>query len=118
MPSFLLSAVGNLGASAGTVAVFDNLVGNAQLRWQQSLGANPNSTSIDGQGLFVAVADGHPDGTLGRFTMFNAASGNECWSYTIGNMSWPIQIAANAMVCIAGSDDGNVYYFAPLRLLD
>jgi hypothetical protein len=32
-------------------------------------------------------------------------------------MSWPIQLAGNGMACIAGSDDGNVYYFAPLRLL-
>jgi WD40 repeat protein len=112
-----VSAVGNLGASAGTVAVFDNVGSAAQQRWQQSLAANPNSTSIDGQGLFVAVADGHPDGTPGHFTLFNAVTGVESWSYTTGNMSWPIQLATNAMACIAGSDDGNVYYFAPLRLL-
>ncbi len=112
-----ISAVGNHGTAAGTVAVYENLGSSAQLRWQQSLAANPNSTSIDGQGLFVAVADGHPDGTPGHFTLFNAANGNESWSYTTGNMSWPIQLAANAMACVAGSDDGNVYYFAPLRLL-
>jgi hypothetical protein len=33
-------------------------------------------------------------------------------------MSWPIQVSGNAMMCVAGSDDGNVYYFAPLRVLD
>lgn len=112
-----ISAVGNLGSAAGTVAVYDNLGTSCVLRWQQSLAANPNSTSIDGQGLFVAVADGHPDGTPGHFTLFNAANGVESWSYATGNMSWPIQLAANAMTCIAGSDDSNVYYFAPLRLL-
>jgi WD40 repeat protein len=117
-----VSAVGNLGAAAGTVAVYDNAPvqgggTQASLRWQQSLAANPNATSIDAQGLFVAVADGHPDGTPGHFTLFNAVSGVESWTYTTGNMSWPIQLAANAMACVAGSDDGNVYYFAPLRLL-
>jgi WD40 repeat protein len=112
-----VSAVGNLGAAAGAVAVYDNNGTGSTLRWQQSLAANPNSTSIDGQGLFVAVADGHPDGTPGHFTLFNAVTGVESWSYTTGNMSWPIQLAGNGMACIAGSDDGNVYYFAPLRLL-
>jgi WD40 repeat protein len=112
-----VSAVGNLGSAAGTIAVYDNTGSSSALRWQQSLAANPNSTSIDAQGLFVTVADGHPDGTPGHFTLFNAASGVESWSYTTGNMSWPIQLAANGMACIAGSDDSSVYYFAPLRLL-
>lgn len=112
-----VSAVGNIGSTGGTVAVFDNSGSAATLRWQQSLTANPNSTSIDSEGLFVAVADGHPDGTPGHFTLFNAASSAQIWSCTTGNMSWPIQLAGNAMACVAGSDDGNVYYFSPLRVL-
>ncbi|MEQ1513823.1 MAG: WD40 repeat domain-containing protein [Lysobacteraceae bacterium] len=111
-----VSAVGNIGSAGGTAAVYDNSGTAATLRWQQSLTANPNSTSIDSEGLFVAVADGHPDGTPGHFTLFNAASSAQIWSYTTGNMSWPIQLAGNAMACIAGSDDGNVYYFNPLRV--
>lgn len=113
-----VSAVGNIGSSGGTVAVFDNAGTAATLRWQQALSANPNSTSIDAQSLFVAVADGHPDGTPGHFSLFNASNGTPLWSYTTGNMSWPIQLAGNAMACVGGSDDGNVYFFAPLRLLD
>jgi outer membrane protein assembly factor BamB len=112
-----VSAVGNIGSSGGTVAVFDNSGGTATLRWQQNLSANPNSTSIDSEGVFVAVADGHPDGTPGHFTLFNAASGAQIWSYTTGNMSWPIQLAGNGMACVGGSDDGNVYCFNPLRVL-
>lgn len=112
-----VSAVGNIGSAGGTVAVYDNSGSAATLRWQQSLTANPNSTSIDSEGLFVAVADGHPDGTPGHFTLFNAASSAQIWSYTTGNMSWPIQLAGNAMACVAGSDDGNIYYFNPLRVL-
>lgn len=112
-----VSAVGNIGTGGGTVAVFDNGGGTATLRWQQTLTANPNSTSIDSEGVFVAVADGHPDGTPGHFTLFNAASGSQIWAYTTGNMSWPIQLAGNAMACVGGSDDGNVYCFNPLRVL-
>lgn len=112
-----VSAVGNIGSSGGTVAVYDNVDGAAVLRWQNALTANPNSTSIDRQGLFVAVADGHPDGTPGHFTLFNAGSAAQIWSYTTGNMSWPIQLAGDAMACVGGSDDGNVYFFAPLRVL-
>jgi WD40 repeat protein len=112
-----VSAVGNIGSDRGTVGVFDNSGSAATLRWQQSLTANPNSTSIDSEGLFVAVADGHPDGTPGHFTLFNAATGAQIWSYTTGNMSWPIQLAGDAMACVGGSDDGNVYCFNPLRVL-
>lgn len=112
-----IAAVGNIGSNAGTVAVFDNQGLSASLRWQQNLTANPNSASIDSQGLFVAVADGHPDGTPGHFTLFNAGSGDQIWSFTTGNMSWPIQLSADAMACVGGSDDGNVYCFNPLRVL-
>ncbi len=112
-----VSAVGNIGSASGTVGVFDNTGSAATLRWQQTLTANPNSTSIDSEGLFVAVADGHPDGTPGHFTLFNANSSAQIWSCTTGNMSWPIQVASNAMACVGGSDDGSVYYFNPLRVL-
>lgn len=112
-----VSAVGNIGAS-GTVGVFDNNGSSAPLRWQHPLTANPNSTTIDAQGRFVGVADGHPDGTPGHFTLLNAGNGVENWSYTTGNMSWPLQLAGNAMSCVGGSDDGNVYFFAPIRLLE
>jgi WD40 repeat protein len=111
-----VSAVGNIGSSSGTVAVFDNGGSAATLRWQQTLTANPNSTSIDSTGAFVAVADGHPDGTPGHFTLFNAGSGDQIWAYTTGNMSWPIQLSADGMACVGGSDDGNVYCFNPLRV--
>jgi WD40 repeat protein len=113
-----VSATGNVGKTAGVVGVYDNNGSTARLRWTQNLQANPNSSSIDSLGLFVAVADGHPDGTPGHFSLFKADSGYTLWSCTAGNMSWPIQISSNAMMCVAGSDDGNVYYFAPLRVLD
>ncbi|MEZ5484522.1 MAG: WD40 repeat domain-containing protein [Lysobacteraceae bacterium] len=113
----VVSVVGNTG-DTGTVAAYANTASGGTKQWQQNLPANPNETSIDGRGLWVATADGHPDGTPGHFTLFNAGSGDQVWQFTTGNMSWPIQLSENGRVCVAGSDDGSVYFFAPLLLGD
>ena len=110
-----VSVVVNTG-DTGEVAAYSNAGVQAAQLWLRDLPANPNETSIDGRGIWVATADGHPDGTPGHFTLFNASSGDQVWQFTTGNMSWPIQLSENGRVCVAGSDDGSVYFFAPLLL--
>jgi hypothetical protein len=78
--------------------------------WAQPTKRNPNSTSIDSAGGYVTAADGYPDQTPGDFYLF-AASGSLVGSYPTSNMSWPMQISADASAMAAGSDDSSVYYF-------
>lgn len=81
--------------------------------WTFQTDRNPNCASLNqAQGL-LAVADGHPDGSPGDFYLLDANTGALRWKYTTGNMSWPIQIAANGSAIVAGSDDSKVYYFTP-----
>lgn len=106
----LVSAVGNTGKT-GKVFLFSNQGTLAKQLWANAISHNPNSTSIDSAGQFVTVADGQPDGTPGCFYLYGA-SGSLKWSYGTSNMSWPMQISANATGIVAGSDDSNVYYFS------
>ena len=106
----LVSAVGNNG-KAGKVFLFSNLGNAAQTLWNKATTRNPNSTTLDNAGQFVTAADGFPDGSQGDFYLYDIA-GNLQWSYKTTNMSWPMQISANATGLAAGSDDGHVYYFA------
>jgi WD40 repeat protein len=85
-----------------------------QLRklWTVPLDSNPNSTSIDGAGQFIAVADGFPTGKPAKFHLFEA-DGTKLWDFTTYSMNWPIVISASGNAIAAGSDDGTVYYFTP-----
>jgi hypothetical protein len=103
----LVSAVANKG-KAGMVFLFGP---TGTLKWSNPTQYSPNSTSIDSAGKYVTVADGFPDGTPGAFQLFDAG-GNSLWSYPTTNMSWPMQISANASGIAAGSDDSFVYYFS------
>jgi hypothetical protein len=104
-----LSAVGN-AATAGKAFFFANQGGSGTQLWAQPTKRNPNSTSIDSAGGYVTAADGYPDQTPGDFYLF-AASGSLVGSYPTSNMSWPMQISADASAMAAGSDDSSVYYF-------
>ena len=105
-----VSAVGNNG-SAGKVFLFANQGSTANLLWTKATAHNPNSTSLDGAGTMVTVADGYPDGKPGAFYLYDH-TGTLIWKYKTSNMSWPAQISRNANAIAAGSDDAYVYYFA------
>jgi hypothetical protein len=106
----LVSAVGNSGKQ-GMVFLFKNSGATAKSVWNAATSHNPNSTSLDGMGAYLTVADGQPDGTPGAFYLFDI-SGNLQWRFNTPNMSWPMQIAQNAGGIVAGSDDSSLYYFA------
>jgi len=105
-----VAVAGNVG-SAGCVAVFDNLRSSASLRWSASTRRSPNSVSFDAAGRWLALADGHPDGTPGDFYFWDGSSGELQWSYPTSDMSWPIQVSADGSTVAAGSDNGCVYAF-------
>jgi hypothetical protein len=105
----LLSAVGN-SKTAGKVFVLANDGPSGHLLWTQPTKRNPNSTSIDSAGSYVTVADGYPDQTPGDFYLFQA-DGTPAGSLATSNMSWPMQISADASAIAAGSDNSTVYYF-------
>jgi WD40 repeat protein len=108
----VIAAAGNVGSSSGTVFLFSNEGTSAKQLWSQNIQHNPNLVAVDAAGKYVAAADGHPDGTPGCYYLFDAQNhGNQIWSYGTTNMSWPIQIAAQATGVFAGSDDSSVYYF-------
>lgn len=108
-------------AATTTLLLFKRVGGAYQLTGQFDPGGTDNTVitadmSADGLSMnqaagLVAVADGHPDGSPGNFYLLEGAGGALCWSYATGNMSWPIQIAANGAAIVAGSDDSRVYYF-------
>lgn len=102
-----VSAVANKG-NAGMVFLFGP---SGVLKWSHPTQYSPNSTSMDSLGKFVTVAAGYPDGSPGAFQYFNSA-GQLLWSYPTSNMSWPMQISANANGIAAASDDSLVYYFS------
>jgi len=106
----LLSAAGNAG-TAGKLFLFSDQGASAKQLWVQPTKRNPNSTSMDSAGQYVTAADGYPDKTPGDFYLFSA-SGAAAGNFQTTNMSWPMQISANATAIAAGSDDSNVYYFA------
>jgi WD40 repeat protein len=106
----LVSAVGNT-AKTGKIFLYSNQGNSAKQLWSGNTSHNPNSTSLDAAGKWVTVADGQPDGTPGAFYLYDA-TGNLQWTHKTSNMSWPMQISANATGIAAGSDDSYVYYFS------
>jgi hypothetical protein len=101
--------VGN-AATAGKLFLFADQGTSGKQLWQKPTKRNPNSTSMDSAGQYITAADGYPDKTPGDFYLFGAA-GNALGSFQTSNMSWPMQISANAAAIAAGSDDSNIYYF-------
>jgi hypothetical protein len=77
------------------------------------LAHNPNSIALNGAAGLAAVADGHPDGKPGSFTLFDLAAGAPRWTCATHNMSWPIAIAADGGTVVGGSDDSYIYCFTP-----
>lgn len=108
------SAVGNIG-SAGVIGLLNLASTAGTWAWMADTEHNPNSTSMNGDGSLIAVADGHPDGTPGAFYAFNSSSNVPLWVQASGNMSWPMQIASSGVAAVAGSDDGYVYFFQPVN---
>lgn len=105
----LVSTVGTSGG--GKLFLFANNGAAGQLKWSVPTLHSPNSTSMDANGKFVSVADGHPDGSPGAFTLYDA-NGNLLWSFATNNMNWPMYICDNASAIATGSDDGYICYFS------
>lgn len=107
----LVSAVGNV-SKTGKVFLYSISSNPPKQLWVNNTLHNPNSTSLDSVGKFVTVADGQPDGTPGAFYLYTGAGAPQ-WTCATSNMSWPMQISADASAIAAGSDDSDVYYFTP-----
>jgi len=105
----LFSAVGN-NKKIGKVFLFSHQGTSGKKLWMHATKRNPNSTSMDGVGSYVTVADGYPDGSPGDFYLFRG-DGSSVGRLQTGNMSWPMQISNNAAAAAAGSDDSYIYYF-------
>ncbi|HEX2081884.1 MAG TPA: hypothetical protein VHF86_00140, partial [Xanthomonadaceae bacterium] len=73
---------------------------------------SPNCLAFDPTGRWLALADGHPDGTPGAFALWDGENGELQWRWGTDDMSWPIRIAGDASVVVGGSDDGLVTVFA------
>ena len=93
---------------SGTAALEEGPV----LWWCHETLRNPNSVSMDAAARFVSVADGHPDGKPGHFSLYQRQSGRLLWRWQTSNMSWPMFLSADGSAAFAGSDNGNVYRFA------
>ena len=87
--------------------------GDLTPRWHVDIDNNPNATSIDAAGRFVAMADGWPTSKPAKFHLFNASDGKKRWESGTHSMNWPIAINPEGDSIVAGSDDGTVYYFTP-----
>ena len=106
------AGVVNDGA-AGTAYIVSLVNGPPRPAQRFALAHNPNSIVLNAAAGLAAVADGHPDGTPGSFTLFDLAARAPRWTCVTGNMSWPIAIAANGSAVVGGSDDSHIYYFTP-----
>lgn len=106
-----VAVAGNL-AQGGTIAVFADAQTQGTLRWTAHSEHSPNCLAFDPRGHWLALADGHPDGTPGAFYLWDARDGGLQWRWPTGDMSWPIRIAGDASVVVGGSDDGAVTVFA------
>ncbi|MBB4125738.1 hypothetical protein GGR77_001009 [Xanthomonas translucens] len=106
-----VAIAGNL-TPGGVVAVFADAGSAAHLQWTASSQYSPNCLAFDPGGDWLGLADGHPDGTPGGFTLWNANDGTLQWNWAAGNMSWPIRLCAGASVVVGGSDDSTVTAFA------
>lgn len=107
----LVAAAGN-AAQGGTVAVFAEAGTQGTLHWTAHSAHSPNCLAFDPQGHWLALAEGHPDGTPGAYSLWDAGDGNLQWHWPTGDMSWPVRIAGDASVVVGGSDDGAVTAFA------
>ncbi len=107
-----LSSVAGNASSGGVVAYYANKYNNGAMYWKATTLHSPNSVSMDRIGNWVALADGHPDGTPGCFYLFSGIGGALQWSFPTSDMSWPIKLAADASLVVGGSDNGYVYAFA------
>ncbi len=117
----VFAGVVNAGSDAGAVFVVRITDFAAALECKFPTLRNPNSASLNLAAGLLAVADGHPDGTPGNFYLYDGITGagaaivepSPVWRFQAGNMSWPIVISARGNAVVAGSDDSNIYYFAP-----
>ncbi|QNH20437.1 hypothetical protein HEP73_01337 [Xanthomonas sp. GW] len=105
-----VAIAGNL-TQGGIVAVFADTGSAAQPQWTASSQYSPNCLAFDPSGRWLGLADGHPDGTPGGFTLWDASDGALQWNWAAGNMSWPIRLSADASVVVGGSDDSSVTAF-------
>lgn len=105
-----VAIAGNL-SQGGIVAVYDDARTHGTLRWTAQSQHSPNCLAFDPHGRWLALADGHPDGTPGAFYLWDARDGSRQWCWPTGNMSWPIRISGDASVMVGGSDDGAVTVF-------
>lgn len=108
----LLVGVGGNLPGAGIVAVYFNRASAGILSWSDQTAQPPNGLAMDADGLALAAADGHDSG--GDFTLWNASTGTQVWTYGTTAMCWPIALCSNASLVAAGSDDSNVYLFPGL----
>lgn len=104
----LVGAAANLH-TGGVVAIFSNQGQSGPLQWQSTTTQSPNGVSMDATGAYFAAAEGHS--SSGGFSFWQPPSTTPTWFYPTSEMCWPIDIAANASLIAAGSDDGNVYLF-------
>lgn len=108
-----VAVAGNVG-SGGVVQVFAaSADGAVPIGDPVSTAHSPNSLSFDASGYTLSCADGHPDDTPGAFYLYSVTNTavQLLWSYGTNNMSWPMQVAANASMVVGGSDNGSVYAF-------
>ncbi|MBO9872561.1 MULTISPECIES: WD40 repeat domain-containing protein [Xanthomonas] len=105
-----VAIAGNL-TGGGVVAVYADAGTAATLQWTAHSAHSPNDLAFDPDGQWLGLADGHPDGTPGAFTVWNAGDGTQQWSYGTDNMSWPIRLNSGATVVVGGSDDSTVTAF-------
>ncbi|MET0551163.1 MAG: PQQ-binding-like beta-propeller repeat protein [Xanthomonas sp.] len=105
-----VAIAGNLHGG-GVVAVYADAGTAATLQWTAHSAHSPNDLAFDPGGQWLGLADGHPDGTPGAFTLWNAGDGTLQWSYGTDNMSWPIRLNSDATVVVGGSDDSTVTAF-------
>ncbi|MET7141673.1 PQQ-like beta-propeller repeat protein [Xanthomonas sp. PPL139] len=105
-----VAIAGNL-TGGGVVALYADAGSAATLQWTAHSAHSPNDLAFDPGGQWLGLADGHPDGTPGTFTLWNAVDGTLQWSYGTANMSWPIRLNSDATVVVGGSDDSTVTAF-------
>ena len=105
----LVSAVGNTSAKAGKVFLFNTQTGKQ--KWTYNTTHEPNNTSMDAKGKYVAVVDGYL--TAGGFYLFDV-KGKLLWTYPTptNQMCWGLKMSADGSAMAGGSDDSNCYYFS------
>ena len=112
--SFITTAE-NVG-TAGKVYGVQNNDGVLSKIWEHDVDRNPNCTSTDAVGKYVAIAagydrDGFPPG--GRLALLDGTNGTPIWQFDTQKMAWPCFISLDASGIFGGSDDGIAYYFTP-----